>query len=73
MVAICDVAASVVEVTANQPNQQGHIISLTCAAESWAALRASVAGTHIRSLYLPYYLPLSRSLFFFIFYNRSLK
>lgn len=45
--AICDVAASVAEVIANQSNQRGHIISLTYAAESWAALRASVAGTYI--------------------------
>lgn len=53
MAVICDVAASVAEVTANQPNQQGPIISLTYAPESWAALRASVAGTYISQALSP--------------------
>lgn len=57
--AICDVATSVAEVIANQPNQQGHIISLTYAAESQAALRASVTGTYFPGSSSSHYLPLS--------------
>lgn len=48
--AICDVAASVAEVKANQPNLPGFIISFTDASESW-----TFCSWHI---YLPASLPL---------------
>lgn len=65
---ICNVAASVAEVTANQPNQQGHIISFTYAAESRAAPRAPVVASCISEASPPPSLPPSiitclRSLF----------
>ncbi len=70
--AICDVTARVAEVAANQPNQQRHIISLTYAAESWAALRASVADTYISQALSPS-LPASfPSVSLCLFYKHSL-
>lgn len=55
---ICDVGASVAEVTANQPNQQGHIISLTYAAESFGLLSELLWLAHASPrLSLPHYLP----------------
>lgn len=71
--AICDVAACVAEVTANQPNKQRHIISLTYAAESWAALRASVADTYISQTLSPS-LPASfPSLSLFVFFMNTVS